>query len=105
MEQKAFNTRPEKEERMLIVLDKSTHEINLSQPLQTNIEEYKYVVTFLTVFNGISKVTNKNRKFHFATSITDENGFVQRTIPTCAYELESLNDDNKGVNIEKGHFT
>ena len=35
LEQIAFNTRPKIEEHMLIVMDKSTHEVHLSQPLQT----------------------------------------------------------------------
>ena len=35
LEQIAFNTRPKIEERMLIVMDKSTHEEHLSQPFQT----------------------------------------------------------------------
>ena len=33
LEQIAFNTRPQIEEHMLIVMDKSTHEEHLSQPL------------------------------------------------------------------------
>ena len=32
LEQIAYNTRPKIEEHMLIVMDKSTHEDNLSQP-------------------------------------------------------------------------
>ena len=36
LEQVAFKTRPKIEEHMLIVMDKSTHEELLSQPLQTN---------------------------------------------------------------------
>ena len=35
LEQIAYNTRPKIEEHMLIVMDKSTHEEHLSQPLQT----------------------------------------------------------------------
>ena len=38
LEQIAFNTRPKFEERMLIVMDKSSHEEHLSQPLQNNIK-------------------------------------------------------------------
>ena len=38
LEQKAFNTRPKIEEHMLVVMYKSTHEENLSQPLQNNSE-------------------------------------------------------------------
>ena len=48
LEQKAFNTRPKKEEHMLIVTDKSTHEEYLSQPLQTKNKKFKIVVTFLS---------------------------------------------------------
>ena len=36
LEQIASNTRSEIEEHMLIVMDKSTHEEHLFQPLQTN---------------------------------------------------------------------
>ena len=35
LEEIAFNTRPEIEEHMLIVLDKSIHEEHIAQPLQT----------------------------------------------------------------------
>ena len=47
-EQISYNTRPKIEEHMLIVLDKSTHEEPLSQPIQTNNKQFKKVVTFLT---------------------------------------------------------
>ena len=36
LEQIAFNTRLKIDEHMLIVMDKSTHEQHLFQPLQTN---------------------------------------------------------------------
>ena len=45
-EQIAFNTRPKTEEHMLIVLDETTHEEHLSQPLQTNNKQFKVAVTF-----------------------------------------------------------
>ena len=48
---------------MLIVVDKSTHEEHLSQPLQTNNRHFKIVVTFLSGYNGIFNVTNTNIKF------------------------------------------
>ena len=48
VEQAAFNTRPKIEEHMLIIMDKSTHEEHLSQPLQTNNKQIKIAVTFLT---------------------------------------------------------
>ena len=40
-------------------MDKSLHEENLSQPLQTNIKQFKIAVTLLTGYNGIFKVTTK----------------------------------------------
>ena len=55
LEQIAFNTRPKIEEHMLIVLDKSTHEEYLSQPLQTDIRQLEIGVTFLTGYNGFFK--------------------------------------------------
>ena len=61
---------------MLIVMDKSTHEEHLSQPLQTNIKQFKIAVTFLTGYNGIFNVTDKNNKFYFTSSFSDiEPGF------------------------------
>ena len=45
LEQIAFNTRPINEDHMLIVMDKSTHEEQLSQPLETS-KQFKIAVTF-----------------------------------------------------------
>ena len=104
LEQTAFNTRPKIEEHMLIVMDKSTHEEHLSQPLQTNNKQFKIAVTFLTGYNGIFNVTNSNNKFYFTTSISDiEPSFI--IIPPGAYELESLDDEIKRICIIDGHFT
>ena len=80
LEQIAYNTRPKIEEHMLIVMDKSTHEEHLSQPLQTNNKQFKIAVTFLTGYNGIFNVTNANNKVYFTKSISDEDDFVQITI-------------------------
>ena len=63
LEQIAFNTRPKIKEHMLIVMDKSTHEEHLSQPLQTNTKQFKIAVTFLTGYNGIFNVKNSNIRF------------------------------------------
>ena len=46
LEQIAFNTRPKREEHILVAMDKSTHEEHLSQPLQRNNEQFKIAVTF-----------------------------------------------------------
>ena len=59
LEQIAFITRPKIEEHMLIVMDNSTHEEQLAQPLQTKNKQFKIVVTFLTAYNGIFNVTKK----------------------------------------------
>ena len=83
-EQIFYNTRPETEEHMLIVMDKSTHEEHLSQPLQTNNKQFKIAVTFLSGFNAIFNVTNSNNKFYFKKTITDDDDFVQITIPKGA---------------------
>ena len=56
---------------MLIVMDKSTHEEHLSQPIQTNIKQLKIGVTILTGYNGINNVTDKKK-----TNFFSENQFL-----------------------------
>ena len=51
LEQIACKTRPKIEEHLLVVMNKSTHEEHLYQPLQTKNKQYKRVVTFLTGYN------------------------------------------------------
>ena len=46
LEQIAFSTRPDIEERKLIVMDKTSHEEPLPQPSQTYIKLFKLAVTF-----------------------------------------------------------
>ena len=101
----AFNTRPKLEEHMLIVMDKSTHEEHLYQALKTNKKQFKIAVTFLTGYNGIFNVTNLIIKFYFMKSITDEDGFVQITIPPGAYEVEALDKERKRITFDEDHFT
>ena len=103
LEKIAYNTRPKTEEHMLIVLVKSTHEEHLSQPLETNIKQFKIAVTFLTGYIGIFNVTNANNKFYFTKSISDEDGFVQITISPGAYELEILNNEIKRIIFDEEH--
>ena len=104
LEQIAFITTPKIEEHMLIIMDKSTNEEHLSQPLQTNNRQFKIAVTFITGYNGIFNVTNSNKKFYFTTSTSDiEPSFI--TILPGAYELESLDDEIKRICIIDGHFT
>ena len=89
---------------MLIVMDKSTHEEHLSQPLLINNKQFKIAVTFLTGYNDIFNVTYSNNKFYFTTSTSDiEPSFI--TILPGAYELESLDAEIKRICIIDGHFT
>ena len=101
LEQIAFNTRPKLEEHMLIIMDTSTHEEHLSQPLQTIIKQFKIAITFLPGYNGIFNITSKNNKFYF---INPANEIVMITIPHGAYELESLDLEMKRIIIEEGHI-
>ena len=78
LNQIAHTTRPK------IVLNKSTHEAHLSQPLHTNSKRFKIAVTFVTDYNGIFNVTNSNNLFNFVKPITDGDGFFQISIPPVA---------------------
>ena len=103
LEQIAYDTRSKIEEHMLIVVDKSTHEEHLSQPLQTNKKQFKKSVTFLTGYNGIFNVTDKNNKFYFLKSIPDDD-YIIITNPPGAYEIESLNNEIKRIIIDEELF-
>ena len=105
LEQIAYNTRPKNEDHMLIVMDKSTHEEHLSQPLQKINKQFKIAVTFLSGYNGIFNVTNSNNRLYFKKTISDEDGFVQTTIPPGAYEIESMNDEIKRTILDEEHHT
>ena len=105
LEQIAFNTRSRIEEHMLIVMDKSTHEKHLSQPLQTNIKQFNTAVIFLTGYNGLFNVTNSNNKFYFIKSVTDKDGYIQIIIPPGAYEFENLTNEIKRFIISEELYT
>ena len=105
LEQIAFNTRPKIEEHMLIVMDKSTHEEHLSQPLQANNKQFKIGITFLTAYNGIFNVTNPKNKFYCMKSISNEDAYIQITIPPGAYEIENLNDEISRIIIDEEQYT
>ena len=83
LEKIVFNTGPKIEEHLLIVMDKSTLEEPLPQPLQTNNKQFKIAVTFLTACNGIFNLTNKNNKFYFKKHPIEED-FTQLTVPPGA---------------------
>ena len=103
LEQVAHNTRPKIEEHMLIFIDKRIHEEHSSQPLQTNIKQFKIAVTFITGYNGIFNVTEKIF-FYFTKSIDDEE-YRHIIIPPGAYQLENLDNEIKRIFIEQGQFT
>ena len=105
LEQIAFDTRPKIEEHMLIVMDESTHEEHLSQPLQTNKKQLKIANTFLTGYNCILNVTNSKNKFCFLKSITEGDGCIQITVSPGAYKTESLLSEIKRIIINEGHYT
>ena len=105
LEQIAYNTRSKIEKHMLIVMDKSTHDEHLYQPLQTNNKQFKIAVIFLTGYNGIFNLTPKNKKFYFMKSSTNEDGFLQIIIPPGAYEIEALDKEIKRIVIGEDHYT
>ena len=90
---------------MLIVMDKSTHEEHLSQPLQTNNKQFKIALTILTGYNGIFSLTISHNQFYFMKSITDEDSFVQITIPPGAYERKALDKEMKRIVVGEDHYT
>ena len=77
---------------MLIVMDKSTHEEHLSQPIQTNNKQFKNAVTFLTGYNGVFNVENSNIKFYFRRTIADRDGFIKFTIPAGIIKQRNQTD-------------
>ena len=85
-------------------MDKSTHEEHPSQPLQTNKKQFEIAITFLSAYNGIFNVTNRNIEFYFKRALIDED-FIQIRNPEGAYEIESLNNEIKRIFIDKEHYT
>ena len=104
LEQIAFKTRPKNEEHMLIVMDKSTHDEHLFQQLQTNNKQFKIAITFLTGYNGIFNVTNKNNNIYFLKSINDD-GHIKISKAHGAHEIESLDREIKRLIIDQEHYT
>ena len=103
LEQIAFNTRPKIEEHLLIVMKESTHEEHLSQPLQTNNKQFKVAITFLSGYNSLFNVSDKNNKFYFVKSIADDE-YIKVTIRPGIYEIEALDLKIKRVVIDEGHY-
>ena len=104
LEQIAFNTRPKIEEHILIIMDKSTPEEHLSQPLQTKNKQFKIAVTFLSAYNGLFNATNSSNKFYFFKSISDDD-HIQITIRPGVYEIEALNIEIKRIFFDEEQYT
>ena len=73
--------------------------------MQTKNNQYEIALTFLTGYNGIFNVTNENNNFYFTNSNTDEDGFIQKTVPQGAYEIEILKNGIERNIIEEEHYT
>ena len=50
-------------------------------------------------------MTSKNKKNCFPKSITDEDGYMQITLNTGSYDIETLNDESKKIIIDAGPYT
>ena len=90
---------------MLIVMDRSTHEEHLSQPLETKNKQFKIAVFFLAAYIGSFNVTNSNDEFYFKKTITDADDFIQTTISPGVHEIKSLHIEFRRIITEKGHYT
>ena len=76
---------------MLIVMNERTREEHLARPPETINKQFEIAVTFLSAYNGSFNVTISNKKFYFKKSVFEKD-FKKITIPSGAYELESLNE-------------
>ena len=89
---------------MLLVKVKSTHGANLSQALQIKERNSKKLF-FLWLTITVSSMLKTNIKFCFENSNTDEDGFIQITLPPSSFESESFNDKIKRLIFEEELFT
>ena len=65
LKQLAINTITKTKEHMLTVMDKSTHEDNPSQPLQTKNKQFELAVTFSTGYDGIFNTASEKKEILF----------------------------------------
>ena len=87
---------------MLLVMDKSTHEEHLCQPLQTNNMQFKITITFLTGYNGFLNFYIIELYYTTAIVVDDSSNM---SLKSGAYGLESLDKEIKSMIIEEGSFT
>ena len=96
-----FQNKKYLEEQLLIAVDESTHEERLSQPLQTNCNQFYFAISFLTGYNVVFKFTKKFELFSAWTF--DDNEYKESHVPTGVFELQSLNGDFTRKVIEKNY--
>ena len=88
-------------------MDKAAHEENLSQKLHTNNTQSELAVANLRAYTGLFSgnfhVTNKNKSFHFTTSIADGD-FSESTNSPGIFERENSKEETRGL-ITEDHFT
>ena len=89
---------------MLVVMDKSTYEERLSQPLHTNKKQNKLAVTFVTGYKSVFNIPNSKNEFYFKKTLFGED-FIQFIIPPVAYEIKLLNKEIKRIIIDKNYYT
>ena len=89
---------------MLIAMDKYTDEEHWSQPLQTKNRQYRIAVTFLTGYNGFSLLQAKLEVSIAQTHIRMMISLFFSILPG-AYELQSLDNENKRSFIKDCYFT
>ena len=66
--------------------------------MKTFKDTLKNIVTEILSYH-----TNSNKKFYFKNSITDDDGFIQITIPAGAYEIEALDNKKRIITDKKYH--
>ena len=87
LKQIAFIKIGKTEEHLSFVRDKSTHQEQLSQPLQTNNKKFKIAVTFLFGYTGIFNIATRYVKFNFRVWNNDKD-FNQTSIPPVICETK-----------------
>ena len=85
---------------MLIVLDRPAVEEKISQVVRANQNQFKFAVTFLTGYNGIFIGTAKSNKLIFI-SVFEGPEINVITIPPDAYEMESMDKENKRIKMDE----
>ena len=71
---------------------------------KNNNGQFKIAVTFLTVYNGIFNIRNRNNNSYFKKALIDED-FLNFRIPPGAYEIKSLDKEIRRNIFNDGYYT